>query len=62
MISEVEKIKQGLVEKTVEFDTQRKVIGVSTTNLLPNENYIYYADTDNVPYGTKPKEEKTTGA
>ena len=24
---------------------------------LPNENYIYYADTDNVPYGTKPKEE-----
>ena len=40
MISEVEKIKQGLVEKTVEFDTQRKVIGVSTTNLLPNENGI----------------------
>lgn len=25
--------------------------------LLPNEEYIYYADTDNVPYGTKPKEE-----
>ena len=25
--------------------------------LLPNEKYIYYADTDNVPYGTKPKEE-----
>ena len=25
--------------------------------ILPNENYIYYADTDNVPYGTKPKEE-----
>lgn len=24
---------------------------------LPNEEYIYYADTDNVPYGTKPKEE-----
>lgn len=24
---------------------------------LPNEHYIYYADTDNVPYGTKPKEE-----
>jgi len=24
---------------------------------LPNEKYIYYADTDNVPYGTKPKEE-----
>lgn len=24
---------------------------------LPNEQYIYYADTDNVPYGTKPKEE-----
>lgn len=23
--------------------------------LLPNENYIYYADTLNVPYGTKPK-------
>jgi len=23
---------------------------------LPNEKYIYYADTDNVPYGTKPKE------
>ena len=40
MISEVDKIKQGLVEKTVEFDTQRKVIGVSTTNLLPNESGI----------------------
>jgi len=25
--------------------------------ILPNEKYIYYADTDNVPYGTKPKEE-----
>jgi len=24
---------------------------------LPSEKYIYYADTDNVPYGTKPKEE-----
>ena len=24
---------------------------------LPNEKYVYYADTDNVPYGTKPKEE-----
>ena len=24
---------------------------------LSNEKYIYYADTDNVPYGTKPKEE-----
>jgi len=26
-------------------------------NILPNEKYIYYADTDNVPYGTKPKED-----
>lgn len=25
--------------------------------LLPNEEYIYYADTENVPYGTKLKEE-----
>lgn len=25
--------------------------------ILPNEKYIYYADTDNVPYGIKPKEE-----
>lgn len=25
--------------------------------ILPNEKYIYYADTDNVPYGTKQKEE-----
>jgi glutamate racemase len=25
--------------------------------LLPNEDYIYYADTDNVPYGIKSKEE-----
>ena len=24
--------------------------------ILPNERYIYYADIDNVPYGTKPKE------
>lgn len=30
----------------------RKII-----EILPNEKYIYYADTDNVPYGTKPKEE-----
>lgn len=26
-------------------------------NQLPNMEYIYYADTANVPYGTKPKEE-----
>jgi len=25
--------------------------------LLPHENYLYYADTKNVPYGTKSKEE-----
>jgi glutamate racemase len=25
--------------------------------MLPNEDYIYYADTQNVPYGTKPKDE-----
>ena len=25
--------------------------------ILPNEEYIYYADKDNVPYGIKPKEE-----
>ncbi len=25
--------------------------------LIPGENYIYYADTDNVPYGTKSKKE-----
>lgn len=25
--------------------------------ILPNENYIYYADTRHVPYGVKPKEE-----
>lgn len=25
--------------------------------ILPNEKYIYYADTDNVPYGTKLKED-----
>ena len=25
--------------------------------LLPNEKYIYYADTDNVPYGLKTKEQ-----
>jgi glutamate racemase len=28
-----------------------------TLKLLPNEDYIYYADTLNVPYGPKPKEE-----
>ncbi len=28
-----------------------------TIKLLPSENYIYFADTDNVPYGIKPKEE-----
>ncbi len=26
---------------------------------LPNEDYLYYADTDHVPYGTKTKEEIT---
>lgn len=25
--------------------------------ILPNEHYLYYADTAHVPYGTKPKEE-----
>lgn len=29
----------------------------SAIALLPYENYIYYADTKNVPYGTKTKEE-----
>ena len=24
---------------------------------LPKENYIFYADTDNVPYGTKTREQ-----
>ncbi len=28
-----------------------------TLNILPTEDYIYFADTDNVPYGIKPKEE-----
>lgn len=28
-----------------------------TMKLLPEEDYIYYADTVNVPYGPKPKEE-----
>ncbi|MCQ4923661.1 glutamate racemase [Tissierella carlieri] len=28
-----------------------------TLKMLPNENYIYYADTSNVPYGPKPKDE-----
>ena len=40
MISELEKVQRGLVEATVEFDTQKKVIGVATTNLLPNEKGI----------------------
>ena len=25
--------------------------------VLPNENYLYYADTDNTPYGTKTRNE-----
>lgn len=40
MISELDKVQRGLVETTVEFDTQKKVIGVATTNLLPNEKGI----------------------
>lgn len=28
-----------------------------TLKILPNEDYIYYADTLNVPYGPKPKDE-----
>ncbi|MBU5312202.1 glutamate racemase [Tissierella carlieri] len=28
-----------------------------TLKMLPNEDYIYYADTSNVPYGPKPKDE-----
>ena len=35
--------------------------GLSVLNhamrVLPNEEYLYFADTDNVPYGTKTKEE-----
>ena len=30
---------------------------VDAMNLLPNEDFVYFADTDNVPYGTKSKEE-----
>lgn len=29
-------------------------------NVLPNEEYIYYADIDHVPYGIKPKAEDIT--
>ena len=35
MIGEIENIKKGLVVSTVEFDTSKKIIGVSTTNLIP---------------------------
>lgn len=35
--------------------------GISVLNealkLMPDEDYIYYADCDNVPYGTKPREQ-----
>lgn len=35
MIGEIENIKKGLVVSTVEYDTSKKIIGVSTTNLIP---------------------------
>ena len=28
--------------------------------LLPNENYLYFGDTENIPYGTKSREELLT--
>ena len=40
MISEVENITKGLVVSTVEFDTSKKVIGVSTKNLTPDPTGI----------------------
>lgn len=40
MISEVENVKKGLVVSTVGFDTDKKVIGVATTNLIPGPTGI----------------------
>lgn len=40
MIGEIENIKKGLVVATVEYDTSKKIIGVSTSNLVPGPNGI----------------------
>ena len=35
MISEIDNISKGRVEATVEYDSNKKLIGVATSNLLP---------------------------
>jgi glutamate racemase len=48
----------GIALKIGFFDSG--IVGVSVLyealKMLPEEDYIYYADTKNVPYGTKPKD------
>lgn len=40
MTGEIDKILKGKVEATMDYDMNKKVIGVSLTNLLPNEKGI----------------------
>ena len=40
MISEVQNILRGSVLSTVQYDTSRKLIGVSTANLVPAANGV----------------------
>ena len=60
---------QGVILIFFELNNNHKKIAVfdsgiggftflrEAVKVLPNEDFIYYADTDNVPYGTKSKEE-----
>lgn len=49
----------GILMKIGLFDSGVGGISVlyDALKMLPNEDYLYYADTVNVPYGPKPKEE-----
>ncbi|KDE63698.1 glutamate racemase [Fusobacterium necrophorum BFTR-1] len=59
MLYNVKKRKKGIIMKIGVFDSGIGGLSVlhQAMQMLPQENFIYYADVDHVPYGTKTKEE-----
>lgn len=59
MLYNVKKRKKGIIMKIGVFDSGIGGLSVlhQAMQMLPQENFIYYADIDHVPYGTKTKEE-----
>jgi glutamate racemase len=62
MPQSISSLKHNTTDPIAIFDSGIGGLSVlrEALKILPRENYIYYADTDHVPYGTKTKEEVKT--